>query len=346
MKMKNKGLEQSYDSKLKGFLTLSFKLCFCFFGFSFLAVCLSASLVGAEISSEQLDPVNLLVSHLAPGSQDVNTPNIPRTPSASFRVWEPPNQVAKLQRKQQEQSQTSSIAAVNLAARIDKKLPQSSLLISESPNTHLGRQLWQARISVPKGEKDNKNKSELQRIIEQIRSVEFEPEDKAPEPLIAFEPTQKTEPNETLSDTEVPEKSEEKKIEPKLEAPLPYEPVTDETLQMLENLLQHPEQLKTPFELGEVLFRSGHLKEAGMCYQQALNRKNLDEINSPQNRAWILFQIGNCLRNDDPPTAMEMYRQLIIEYPNSLWTDLAKARSKLVNWYQQDTPRTLIDEKQ
>lgn len=341
MKMKNKGLEQSCDSKLNDFLTLSFKLCF-----SFLTVCLSVSLVNAEISSEQLDPINLLVSHLSPSSQDVNAPNILETPNASFRVWEPTMQVAKLEQKQQEQSQDSSSATVNLVAQIDKKLPQNSLFISKSPNTHLGRQLWQARIGVPKGEEDNKNKNELQRIIEQIRSVEFEPQDRAPEPLIVVEPTQKTEPNETLSDTEVPGKSEEKKIEPKMGTPLPYEPVTDQTLQMLENLLQHPEQLKNPFELGEVLFRSGHLKEAGMCYQQALNRKNLDEINSPQNRAWILFQIGNCLRNDDPPTAMEMYRQLITEYPNSLWTDLAKARSKLVDWYQQDKPRTLIDERQ
>jgi len=90
-----------------------------------------------------------------------------------------------------------------------------------------------------------------------------------------------TEPDGTLVDTNVPEEREEKEIKPKL----PYEPVSDQTLQMLRNLLQHPGQLDNPFEMGEVLFLSGHLKEAAIVYKEALNRKNPDEADLAQDRA-------------------------------------------------------------
>jgi hypothetical protein len=67
-------------------------------------------------------------------------------------------------------------------------------------------------------------------------------------------------------------------------------------------------------------------------------------------RAWILFQLGNCLRDSDPSAgsgqalqaARNAYRRLIAEYPDSLWTDLAKARESLIDWYLKDDPLTLI----
>lgn len=345
MKMKNKNLTQRYDSKPGNCSTPGFKLCFCVFQFSFLAVCLSTSPSGAEASLEQLDPINLLVSHLESSSQDVNMPNTP----------EPPTHTARVQQNQQE-TQTAANTTVNFVAQTtcrSEQVPHSSLLISKSPNTHPIRQLWQARISASEGQKDNKSKNELQQIIKQIHSVEFKPQDKTPAPFIAVEPTQKTEPNKTLPHTEVPKESKEKKSEPnshESEAdsliPAKAGTISHRTLQTLVNLLQHPEQLENPFELAEVLFRSRRLKEAAKCYREALSRSDPDEADSPPNRAWILFQTGNCLRSDNPAAAMETYRQLITEYPDSPWVDLAKARSKLTNWHQQNKPRMLIDENQ
>ncbi|MHC4188347.1 MAG: tetratricopeptide repeat protein [Planctomycetota bacterium] len=208
------------------------------------------------------------------------------------------------------------------------------------PNNHLQRQLWQAAISIAKVEQDNVSKNELKRIIEQIRSIEFKPRKQTPEPVIVVEPPPTTQPNETAPNTAVPKQPEKKEAEPKL----PYEPITDQILQILKNVSQHPGELNNPFELAEILFLSGNLKEATVFYQEALNRKSPDDPNSAQNRAWILFQIGNCLRNDDLPTALNMYRQLITEYPDSLWADLAKTRCQLIAWYQKDQPRKLIAE--
>jgi tetratricopeptide (TPR) repeat protein len=128
--------------------------------------------------------------------------------------------------------------------------------------------------------------------------------------------------------------------------------LSEETLKILAKQLQNPEQIKNPFELAEVLFHSGRLKEAAICYQQVLLRTDPNQpagawAGQPDpNRQidWILFQIGNCLRNDDPPKAMEVYSRLCNDHAGSMWADLAKARSMLLSWYRQDEPRKLIEQ--
>ncbi|MHC4570544.1 MAG: tetratricopeptide repeat protein [Planctomycetota bacterium] len=281
-------------------------------------------------------------------SQDVNTPDISKTSSHLFSVPKASAQTNKILPAQKEQSQTSTDNA-----HIDKKLPQDSSTSTENSNSEVQRQLRLARIATPKDQNNQRSKSELQRLIEQIRNIEFKPQNQSPEPIIVVEPlptieppAQTAEPDEMLSDTELPEEPEGKEIDSKLPPLLPCEPVTSQTLQMLENLSQHPDQLDNPFALAELLYLSGHLKEASVFYQEALNRSSPDRADPPQNRAWILFQIGNCLRDDDPPMATKMYRQLIAEYPNSLWTGLAKTQDKLIDWYQKNKPQTLIAEKQ
>jgi len=284
-----------------------------------------------------------------------------KTGQRSKVVKEQRNKVAKGQKHKVEKCQMTSVPLCLCAffAFCFLTSPAGAETSSEQlePNRLLVRQLWQARISVAKDEKDKKSKNELQRLIEQIRSVKFQPQNETSAPVISVEPVPATEPNETLSDKEAPEEERKKKeIESEPGTPsynklqsrnlLLYEPVSAQTLQMLENLAQHPDQLNNPFELGEVLFLSGHLKEADVFYQIALNLRSADEAGSAQDGAWILFQIGNCLRDDDPPTAMKMYRELITEYPDSPWTDLAKAQDKLIDWYQKDKPRMLITENQ
>ncbi len=193
---------------------------------------------------------------------------------------------------------------------------------------------------MPESKKDNKNKDELKRLIQQVRSIEFKPQ-KSPEPTIAVEPAPTTEPNKTSLNVESQKGNKRKTAEAKL----PYEPIADQTLQILKNLSQHPDQVNNPFQLAEILFLGGCLKEAAIFYQEALNRIGKDSSRPAEDRAWILFQIGNCLRNDDPPTAMKAYRQLITEYPSAPWTEIAKTLEKLIDWYQKDKPRESIAER-
>lgn len=229
------------------------------------------------------------------------------------------------------------------AAAVDKKTSQSSLDNTTDPNSHFKRQLWLAELNMAEGEKDKITKNELKRIIEQIRSVNFGLQKEAfgpaivPDVMPIDEPDEPDEPDEAVSEDA---KEQHKKEEPSQ----PYGMVTNQTLHTIRNLSQNPGNLHNPFELGETLFLSGYLKEAAIFYQEALKRKSPDDAGSTRDRAWVLFQIGNCLRNDDQPEAIKMYGQLITEYPNSPWKELAYARRTLLDWYLKDEPRKLITE--
>ena len=315
---RNKDLNCSYS--------LSFALRFVFLSFPFF--CLLVSVGRAEISPEQFDPVDFLIGCFAEASQSDNGPNVPI-------------QLLK-QNSEGRQLQTGEVVSANFGAQVDKILSQDELISRANSDNRSARQLWRAGIAIFQDQEDKTGRDELQWIIEQIRSVQFKPPTKVPEPVVVVEPAPAAEPNEIPSDTEVSEEFQEKEAESKLS----YEPVSDETLQTLEDLLKHPDRLGNPFELGEVLFLSGHLKQAEVFYRQALNLGGADDLGLAQDRDWILFQTANCLRRDNLPEALKLYRQLIAEYPDSLWTDLAKAHEKLIDWYQKDKPWTLIAEDQ
>jgi TolA-binding protein len=207
--------------------------------------------------------------------------------------------------------------------------------------SHAEDQLRRVILSVPERKKDNKSKDELKQLIQQVCSIEFKAQ-KSPESAIATEPpTPATKPDKIPLNIESQKPDKRKETE----AELPYEPIADQTLEKLKNLSQHPDQVSNPFQLAEILFLSGHLKEAATFYQEALNRTGKDSNSPAEDRAWILFQIGNCLQNDDPPTAIKAYRQLITEYPSAPWTEIAKTLEKLIDWYQKDKPRESIAER-
>jgi len=234
----------------------------------------------------------------------------------------------------------TGVACANSDAGDGRKLSKSSVLTSVDPNNINVLELLRTDMSVGYGKNDTKGKDHLKQLIEQIRSVEFELQKPVQELVIVPEQPEAVGPNETVPD--VPESKETVKQEAKPRPP--KEPIADETLQMLKNLAQEPEKLAHPLELGEVLFVSGNLKEAALFYTEALKRKDPNDAGVSRDRAWILFQIGNCLRNDDMPAAAKIYKQLLTEYPNSPWSDLATARNNLIAWYLKDEPLKLIEQ--
>jgi len=311
---------------------------------SLLALLLSVSISLSAAASARLDPTDLLESDLQQ-TADVNIRTIPTQPT-------------KPQPAPQKPIETMNTVSISFASQVNQKLPGANPPVADSNNS-LGHQLQQARITSSVDNKKGKNKGELQKIIEQIRAVEFESQNKQSEPVVVTQSVPSSdstefaeaEPNENPPATETAAEPNDKQAKSESQTPatekripLPYKPITTRTLQAVSELSQHPEQLSSPFELAEILFRSGNLKEAAVFYQQALNKTNPKDAASASNRAWILFQIGNCLRNDEPQNAMKTYRQLITEYPGSPWTEIAKARDKLTDWYQKDDPKTVIEE--
>jgi len=222
----------------------------------------------------------------------------------------------------------------NTALQSEKSTEKKNTYIPKILSVASGRQLWKAEITAPVSEKDDKGERELLQTIERLHSVKFEAKKPSAPPAVTAEPTPKTEP--------AAETTSQKPDEEQLESKLLNKPLTKQTLQMAADLLKRPEQIDNPLELGEILFLSGHLPQAAIAYQEALKRTDPNSTASAKDRSWILLQIGNCLRADDPPTAAKMYRQLISEYPHSQWAGAAKAQDQLTEWYKKDNPKTLI----
>jgi len=200
----------------------------------------------------------------------------------------------------------------------------------EVPINDNARRLQNAGITSLTAENDESIK-ELQRIIEQVRSIKLETKKQSALPAVVAEP----------APLEAPQTQKDEK---QIDLKPPYEPLTEQTVRLLNELLKNPKQLNNPLELGEVLFLSGYLKEAAAAYQEALNRSDPNDKTCAKNRAWILFQTGNCLRSIDPQSAGKMYKQLIAEYPNSPWTQAAKVQDQIIEWYQADKPQVLTAE--
>jgi len=250
---------------------------------------------------------------------------------------------------------------------------QEGLYVAAKTSSEITQQLLYNGTIAPESRQSGKNRQELQRLIAQVRSIKFEPKSRILGPAGTIKPVLTSlqgEPSEVSSITQTT-KQIVKKGEPEFSLSLDsqaamdklsYQPVSAQTLQMLENLEQSAvERLHNPMQLAEILFLSGHLKQAATFYQQALNRIDPNDVMSAQDKAWILFQIGNCLRENqgdqpegldrsksrqalDGAEAKKMYRRLIEECPNCPWADLAMSRENLIDWFLNDEPEKLIEE--
>jgi tetratricopeptide (TPR) repeat protein len=234
----------------------------------------------------------------------------------------------------------AGVTYANTAAKVQETLPQKDVIAPQDPNSPLRRQLVREEISVVEDKQDRQNDSKLRQLIEQVRSVRFGQEEKqTPSPAVVPAKPPVVEPNKRSFDVQPEPENHKQGVEPGLS----MEKVTDQTLQKLKNLAEQPDKVGAPLELGEILFSAGSLQEAVTFYREALKRIDPNDPNTPSDRPWILFQIGNCLRDHDRAEAAKMYGQLLTEYPQSPWTELGKAESKLIEWYLREEPLKLIE---
>ncbi len=200
------------------------------------------------------------------------------------------------------------------------------------PERQLVAELWSDRISAPDPNEDAQTRLALKRLIRQVRSVKFDAKSAAPAPTFPSESgaavTAKMEP--VAQSPETPAESGSR---------APHPPSGPKPLQVL---LQDPNRVNDVFEMAELLYLSGRPREAAPFYQKALDRLGPDDPTTDADRAWVLFQLGNCLRESDMTKAQDAYARLVAKYPDSPWTEMAKAHARLLSWYQTTQPRQLI----
>ncbi len=115
---------------------------------------------------------------------------------------------------------------------------------------------------------------QLQRLIEQVRSVKLDFTSQAYETNDAIAQTEKIDQIQIpAEETVTPEPA---KTLPETN-PYPRK-ISAQTLEMLKELSANPERVRNPAQLGEVLFQSGNLQEAATFYGQALKQKPADDF--------------------------------------------------------------------
>jgi hypothetical protein len=224
---------------------------------------------------------------------------------------------------------STGTTTANFAAEVKDNLPQNIPSPVDTSSGKLEHQLMESRISSLPQDNDINKAEELKKMIVLVRSVKLEPPRPAQQPASAA-------PVKIV--TAAVQSSQLVQTQPAGNS------TSDDTLKLVKNQLKDPNLISNPFELAEILFKSGRQVQAGICYKQALKVLPADDPNVATERAWILFQIGNCLKDEDPNTARESYAELIRTHSNSPWAEIAKARYGIIEWYQQDNPGELIQQ--
>jgi len=94
-----------------------------------------------------------------------------------------------------------------------------------------------------------------------------------------------------------------------------------------------------PLALADALSQAGKPEEAAVFYALALEQPANDE-----EKAWLLFQLGDCLEKTDPSKAMVSYKRLLSECPTSSLCPAAEAKFKLADWLQKNDLKALTDQ--
>lgn len=184
----------------------------------------------------------------------------------------------------------------------DAKAPQSPSASSTVETSR--RQLWRSNIRTPK--EDGASSKGLQNAIARLRQSLH---GSKPAPVARLTTTR---PATT---------------QPKTPAAKPaVRPPSVMTAEIIEKI-RKLNSVEDPAALADALFQAKHPDLAVAFYDRAIKGAT-----TPDNKAWLLFQAGNCSRRTKPQAALKAYDALVTAYPGSLWSSIAKVQKGIVEW--------------
>jgi len=229
----------------------------------------------------------------------------------------------------------SSDTAISLAKLMSRTRSQADAMRTGPDRSgSLTQDLWSTRVAAPEQGREAEASLALKRLVRQVRSVKFEDQNPGP----TFTPPPESMPSADAMEAQPVEMGVPGSSASVTAAPASGSSQPTQAEQTLGVLRQDPNQVHDPLEMAELLFLSGRPAEAAPFYAKALDGLNRTDPTYEADRAWVLFQLGNCLRETNIAKAQETYMKLISEYPASPWTELAKAHGRLLTWYQKTRP--------
>jgi tetratricopeptide (TPR) repeat protein len=197
---------------------------------------------------------------------------------------------------------------------------------------HISKQLRKSRLTALPPDSNSGPKYDLEQLMERVKAAQLKPLGRVPG---AGETSAAVDPNVTSSVSLPPVASTK-------DQPGDANVAAQASTILAQDL--DPNTVTHPFRMAEILYASGHLSQAAPFYQKALAQLNPQDKKTATQRQWILLQLGCCWREDQPAQARQMFSQLMSEYPDSPWLDLARAWQGLTDWYLTEQPRRVIQQ--
>jgi tetratricopeptide (TPR) repeat protein len=236
---------------------------------------------------------------------------------------------------------SNSIDPAAIFSQIMKANAEKAAATEHPLATDATRKLWRSRVSAPEQTDDAQAQIALNALVRRVRSVKFDAKEQEPTAVPAFimpEPVGNRSDAPPAGDNTVKQAMQSAATA----SATPEGPLPPEAAEALKRVLADPNQAGEPLELAELLYLTGRRQEAAVFYRKSLDLVTGKEPATREDRAWILLQLGNCLRETDPAKARDVYARLIAEHPDSPWVELAKAHSQLITWYEQVQPRQWV----
>ena len=84
-------------------------------------------------------------------------------------------------------------------------------------------------------------------------------------------------------------------------------------------------------------FLAKHPDRAVVLYDRAIKGSG-----TPKEKAWVLFQAGNCRRKTNPQEALKAYDALVAAHPGTLWGSIALVQKGIVEWQNTNNLTALL----
>ena len=195
------------------------------------------------------------------------------------------------------------------------------------------RDLWRADIDAPVDKTDSVRLREAIRQLREFETDSTRPEPAQPAPIGRASVTPKAPPTPAPA-SQPTTRPISAKVQTGRQGGGGISPTTLRQLRKLS-----PKGVHNAIALGDSLFRGGHMEEAVQIYQVAMQRDPTEG-----DRAWVLFQMGNCKRASDPEMAAGFYKRLLSEHPGSPWSGVAEIQEHLIQWRRINDPGELLKE--
>lgn len=274
----------------------------------------------------QLDPVSILSLELDENQKQTRRMQNKET---LYAASDPANQTQKELPATLTPAYALLTPVFNQPDSITPSKPEKS--DKKNANDIAEKKLVRENISAITENDTSENKNTLQKLVQEIKSIKITPKSAAD-----TEPQNETEPPQDLADEITDTNTEPETIQQQAED----NKLQFEIIAKIEYLKNHPQAIKQPFMLAELLNENGYYQQAVYFYDMVIN----DQVKETNiDKTWALMQKANCQKHFEPSQAVETYKQLISQYPDSLWVQPAQANVELLNLYQNQEPEKLIN---